>query len=62
VTQDAFVKAYQALDGFQGEASIEIWFYSILVRQAHNYWRWRAVRNVWHGTSEEEPADPAVGS
>ncbi len=23
VTQDAFVKAYQALDGFQGEASLE---------------------------------------
>ncbi len=56
VTQDAFVKAYQALDSFRGEASLETWFYRILVRQAHNYRRWRAVRTLWQ--SEEDPADP----
>lgn len=60
VTQDAFVKAYQALDDFRGEASLETWFYRILVRQAHNYRRWRAVRNMWHSPSEEELADPTV--
>ena len=59
VAQEAFVKAYQALGGFRGEASLETWFYRILVRQAHNYRRWRAVRTLWHRDSEEEPADPA---
>ncbi len=58
VTQDAFVKAYQALDSFRGEASLETWFYRILVRQAHNYRRWRAVRTLWQNESEAEPADP----
>ena len=54
VTQEAFVKAYQALDSFRGEASLETWFYRILVRQAHNYRRWRAVRTLWQRESEEE--------
>ncbi len=58
VTQDAFVKAYQALDSFRGEASLETWFYRILVRQAHNYRRWRAVRTLWQRESEEEFPDP----
>ena len=58
ITQEAFVRAYQALDRFRGEASLETWFYRILVRQAHNYRRWRAVRALWHSESEAEPADP----
>ena len=47
VVQDAFVKAYRGLDGFRGEAKLETWFYRILVRQAHTYRRWRAVRMLW---------------
>lgn len=62
VTQEAFVRAYQALDRFRGEASLETWFYRILVRQAHNYRRWRAVRTLWQRESETEPADPSVQS
>ncbi len=58
VTQEAFVRAYQALGRFRGEASLETWFYRILVRQAHNYRRWRTVRTLWHSESEAEPADP----
>ena len=58
VAQEAFVKAYQALDRFRGEASLETWFYRILVRQAHNYRRWRAVRTLWQRESLEEPIDP----
>ena len=58
VTQEAFVRAYQALDRFRGEASLETWFYRILVRQAQNYRRWRAVRTLWQPESEAEPADP----
>ena len=59
VAQDAFVKAYQALGGFRAESSLETWFYRILVRKAHNYRRWRAVRTLWHSDSEEDPADPS---
>lgn len=47
ITQDAFVRAYQALSSFRAEASLATWFYRILVRQAQNYRRWRAVRELW---------------
>jgi RNA polymerase sigma-70 factor (ECF subfamily) len=57
VAQDAFVRAYQGLQGFRGEASLETWFYRILVRQAQNYRRWRAVRDLWRGVWEDESPD-----
>jgi RNA polymerase sigma-70 factor (ECF subfamily) len=60
VTQDAFVKAYRALGSFRGDARLETWFYRILVRQAHNYRRWRAVRDLWSGVREEDPPDSSA--
>jgi RNA polymerase sigma-70 factor (ECF subfamily) len=57
VTQEALLRAYRALPGFRQEAHLGTWFYRILVRQAQNHRRWRAVREYWSGTSEEEPAD-----
>jgi len=60
VAQDAFVKAYRALGRFREDSKLETWFYRILVRQAHNHRRWRAVRWRWSGGSEEEVADPAA--
>jgi RNA polymerase sigma-70 factor (ECF subfamily) len=56
VTQDAFVKAYRSLDGFRGDAKLETWFYRILVRQASNYRRWRAVRDRFDGLFRDEDA------
>ena len=47
VTQEAFFKAYRALDRFREEASLATWFYQIVVRQAHSYCRWRTVRQTW---------------
>jgi RNA polymerase sigma-70 factor (ECF subfamily) len=47
VTQEAFFKAYRALDRFREEASLATWFYRIVVRQAHDYCRWRTVRQTW---------------
>lgn len=58
VAQDAFVSAYRGLGRFRGEASLSTWFYRILVRQAHNYRRWRAVRERW-STTREDPPDPS---
>ena len=59
VAQDAFVRAYLALGRFRGAASLSTWFYRILVRQAHSYRRWRAVRELWGRGREEDPPDPA---
>lgn len=59
VVQDSFVKAYRGLRGFREEASIETWFYRILMRQAQNYRRWRAIRELWSGSREDDPADPS---
>jgi RNA polymerase sigma-70 factor (ECF subfamily) len=47
VIQEAFIKAYRALGQFREEASLATWFYQIVVRQAHNYCRWRTVRETW---------------
>ncbi len=58
VTQEAFVKAYQGLARFRGDASLETWFYRILVRQAYNHRRWRAVRELWRGPASEDAPDP----
>jgi RNA polymerase sigma-70 factor (ECF subfamily) len=59
VVQDAFVCAYRGLGRFRGEASLATWFYRILVHQAHNHRRWRAVRELWT-SSHEDPPDPAA--
>jgi RNA polymerase sigma-70 factor (ECF subfamily) len=67
VVQDAFVKAYRALGCFREDASLETWFYRILVNQAHKHRRWRAVRQRWSAVWDEEravssiaPGDPAL--
>lgn len=59
VVQDAFVRAYRGLGRFREEASLSTWFYRILVRQAHNHRRWRAVRELW-SSSQEDPPDPVA--
>jgi RNA polymerase sigma-70 factor (ECF subfamily) len=61
VVQDAFVKAYRGLRSFRGEASLETWFYRIVVRQAQNYRRWRALRELWNGSGEQVSSIPANG-
>jgi len=62
VTQDAFLKAYRALDGFRDEAALDTWFYRILVRQAHSYRRWRTLRDLWTPGSADDHADPSPGA
>jgi len=42
VTQQAFVRAYRALDGFRGEASVKSWLYRIGINLALNHMRDRA--------------------
>jgi len=56
VAQDAFVKAYRALGSFRQDASLETWFYRILVNQAHKHRRWRGVRERWSAVWDERHA------
>jgi RNA polymerase sigma-70 factor, ECF subfamily len=59
VAQNAFLRAHRGLSRFREEASLDTWFYRILVREAHRYRRWQAVRRAWSGdiTEAREPAD-----
>ncbi|MEZ4398870.1 MAG: sigma-70 family RNA polymerase sigma factor [Kofleriaceae bacterium] len=50
VTQLAFVRAYRALDGFRGDASVRSWLYRIAINLALNHLRDRA---------REQPAEIA---
>lgn len=59
VVQDAFVRAWRALDRFRGESSLATWFYRIVVRQAANHRRWRAVRERMGGWGSADAPDPA---
>lgn len=60
VTQEAFVKAYQGLHRFREEASLETWFYRILVHQAHSYRRWRTVRAAWRDLWHHNQVEPSL--
>ncbi len=64
VTQDAFVAAYRGLPRFRGDASLETWFYRILIRQAHSHRRWRRVREALSGPirSDEAPDPNPAGA
>lgn len=59
VTQEAFVRAYRGLARFRAEASLDTWFYRILIRQAYSHLRRRRIRERWAGETPEEAPDPA---
>lgn len=61
VAQEAFARAWQALDRFRGDAQISTWFYRILVNEAHRHRRWRWVRERW-AAQPRSPADPESGA
>ncbi len=60
VTQDSFLRAWSGLDRFRDEASLDTWFYRILVRQAANHRRWRGLRRFWtaDGADPGDVAEP----
>jgi RNA polymerase sigma-70 factor (ECF subfamily) len=55
VAQNAFVRAYRGLGGFRGEASLDTWFFRILVREVQRHRRWQAVRRLFQGDPEAAP-------
>lgn len=61
MAQEAFVKAYERLDGFRSESGFYTWFYRILVNTCKDFLRKQKMRRTfsfWLGKDEEEE-DPA---
>ncbi|MCH2187097.1 RNA polymerase sigma factor [Myxococcota bacterium] len=58
VVQEAFLAAWKALPRFRSEATLDTWFFRILVRRAHNHRRWRSIRTLWTDPRNNEPEDP----
>jgi RNA polymerase sigma-70 factor (ECF subfamily) len=40
LTQETFLRAFQAIANFRGDADLRTWLYRIAVNQARNRWRW----------------------
>jgi RNA polymerase sigma-70 factor, ECF subfamily len=40
LTQETFLRAFQSIARFRGEADLKTWLYRIAVNQARNRWRW----------------------
>ena len=40
LTQETFLRAFQHIDRFRGEADLKTWLYRIAINQARNRWRW----------------------
>jgi RNA polymerase sigma-70 factor, ECF subfamily len=55
VVQNAFFRAYRALPGFRGEATLDTWFYRILVREVQRHRRWQGLRRLFGGDPETAP-------
>lgn len=64
LAQEAFVKAYEKLDGFQSESRFYTWFYRILMNTCKDFLRKQKLRRTfsfWLGKEEEgEPVDQAA--
>ena len=63
MAQEAFVKAYERLDGFQSESSFYTWFYRILANTCKDFLRKKKVRRAfsfWLGKEEDEEMDPVA--
>jgi RNA polymerase sigma-70 factor, ECF subfamily len=55
VVQNAFFRAYRALPSFRGEATLDTWFYRILVREVQRQRRWQGLRRLFGGDPESAP-------
>jgi RNA polymerase sigma-70 factor (ECF subfamily) len=40
LTQETFLRAFQNIEHFRGEANLRTWIYRIAINQARNRWRW----------------------
>jgi RNA polymerase sigma-70 factor, ECF subfamily len=47
LTQETFLRAFQSIRDFRGDADVRTWIYRIAINQARNRWRW------WHRRHRE---------
>ncbi len=47
LTQETFLRAFQSIEHFRGDADLRTWIYRIAINQARNRWRW------WHRRKRE---------
>lgn len=40
LSQETFLRAFQSINRFRGDASLKTWIYRIAINQARNRWRW----------------------
>ena len=40
LTQETFLRAFQSIKSFRGDADLKTWIYRIAINQARNRWRW----------------------
>lgn len=40
LTQETFLRIFQSIDRFRGDADLKTWVYRIAINQARNRWRW----------------------
>jgi RNA polymerase sigma-70 factor (ECF subfamily) len=62
VAQDAFVRAYDGLRGFRGQAKFSTWLVAITVNLARNRRRWWARQRRVVAGSLDEPVRPEAGA
>ena len=55
VVQNAFLRAHRALGSFRGDASLDTWFYRILVNEVQRQRRWSALRRLFGADPESAP-------
>jgi RNA polymerase sigma-70 factor (ECF subfamily) len=61
LAQETFLKAYQHVGEFRGEANLKTWLYRIAINQASNHHRWWIRRRRNRIVSMDEGADGDVG-
>ena len=55
LTQETFLRAFQSISRFRGEADLRTWIYRIAINQARNRWRWWRRRRLDATVSLDSP-------
>ena len=58
LTQETFLRAFQNIEHFRGDADLRTWIYRIAINQARNRWRWWRRRRRDATVSLDAPSGP----
>src|ERR1700741_952691 len=59
LTQETFLRAFQSIAHFRGDACLKTWIYRIAINQARNRWRWWRRRHRNTTVSLDSVDDPS---